>query len=346
MEYRKENHYIVAYQGGIFKGKWDILTNQYVGIRGGVLKGKSPAFRWDCLGSMSDVFRTAYTVVEEYYDKREPHNLERGQRLEEIISVGLCVNIDWRTWKDLDKDKTKLTKECVQFIKDNYRGFYSCVAIRAYDVEIKYKDFFAKCGGQDKWAKEVLTTVKSDIPHDFVTGMILRGIHEKVYTMHTGISFGHLVNTWNEMIALLGDKLEVKHNILTNYAILKWIYEEYQETHYDDILRAKNDKPWLYFEDDKYIVRPLLSRDDFHKEAESQHNCVERMYMERVFAGITHVVAVRKKKSPNKSFITCEVENNGRISQYYYRQNRIVDNADDLQFKQLYQEHLYSSIEE
>ena len=58
----------------------------------------------------------------------------------------------------------------------------------------------------------------------------------------------------------------------------------------------------------------VLGYDD---EASHQSNCVERMYMDAVAEGKTHVVVVRYKNNPTDSFITCEVDNRGIILQYY-----------------------------
>ena len=155
-----------------------------------------------------------------------------------------------------------------------------------------------------------------------------------------------IINEWYNMIRGMGDTLEVKHNILTNYAILKWVFNEYRTAHYEETLKAYNDKRWLYFENDEYIVRPLISRADFHNEGEAQQNCVERVYMGSVDNGATHVVVVRKKANPNDSYITCEVNNTGVIIQYLYRFNQIVDNQSDKDFRCIYQEHLLSSLKE
>lgn len=95
-----------------------------------------------------------------------------------------------------------------------------------------------------------------------------------------------------------------------------------KKNHYEDMIKKFNDLPVLYYENDIYIVRPpLLTRDDFHREAEAQGNCVERLYMNKVARGSTHVVTVRYKDTPNESLITCEIDNVGNIKQYLARFN-------------------------
>ena len=343
MEYRKENHFIVAYEGEKLKGKWDIVNNQYVGVKGGILKQKSPAFTTENIRTMDNVLRSAYIFMG-YADRWNPFTEKHGQRIEEIISVGLAIQSDWALWRDFLSDKNKLTKEYVQFIKDNFNGVYCRSCVSGFRI---YKDFTGlinKCGDKKDWAMETIRSIHDYVPHDFIEGMILRAIHEKVFVSKRAYDFANLINNWYDYIAYMGDKLEVKHNILTNYTILQWIYNEYKTAHYDEKLQSNNDLPWLYFEDSNYTVFPLLSRADFHKEAEAQQNCVERMYMDSVAEGHTHVVAVRLKTNPDAPYITCEVDNNGRIVQYLLRFNHYPQNINDCEFKTKYAVHLISSL--
>lgn len=346
MEYRKESHFIVAYEGEKLKGKWDILTNEYIGVKGGVLKSKSPAFVSGYVeGGMHGNIYSAYCMVNEFSRwGSHPFTPALGRRLEEVISVGLNIDHDWRLWVHMRTDTTPLNKQYVQYINENYDGTYCLKAMQGYKIYIKYNGLLAKCNGHVSWAIEALNIVENSIPTDFVQGMILRGIHEKVFVSYNGTTYGDLINHWYHFILALDDKLEVKHNILTNYTILQWLYSELKNANFDKALHRANDQPWLYYENDNYVVYPLLSRRAFHEEAEAQRNCVERLYLEKVADGETHVVVVRLKNNPTQSYITCEVTNNGRINQFYYKCNRQVTEREDLELQQDYQNHLLSSL--
>lgn len=348
MKYCKETHYIVAYDdSGKMCGKWNMHTNEFIGIKGTVLKSKSPAFSISNMKGMNKVLISAYQFIHNNVNYYHAFSTEYGKRLEEIVSVGLKVSSnDWRLYEHFLENKQKLTKDCVDYINTHYRGEYSLRSINGYTVYKNFKETVAKCVGEESWATDVFSNVHDDVPTDFSKAMVLRGYHEKVFVENNGRSFAEIINEWYNMIRGMGDTLEVKHNILTNYAILKWVFNEYRTAHYEETLKAYNDKRWLYFENDEYIVRPLISRADFHNEGEAQQNCVERMYMERVANGATHVVVVRKKANPNDSYITCEVNNTGVIIQYLYRFNQIVDNQSDKDFRCIYQEHLLSSLKE
>ena len=84
-----------------------------------------------------------------------------------------------------------------------------------------------------------------------------------------------------------------------------------------------------------------LTCDEFHEEAEAQHNCVESMYLEKVINGETNVVFVRQKNEPNKSYITCEVRS-GQIIQFLLKYNRSVTEDIDNEFRKEFQKYLNS----
>ena len=348
MDYRKETHFIVAYdEEQNMRGKWDILTNQYIGVKGNPIKSIPAAFNNGHIDQMNENFKYIFELIK-YRCTQYPFTEARGKRLEEIISVGLQVRGYWDTWANLlDYSDIKLDKECVKFLNDNYRGIYCSDGLNAYRYYKNHKNLLNKCGNQVDWALKVLEYVDNDIPTDFVEGMIIRGIHEKVYyTINaynsTASNFADIINNWYYKVKAMGDKVEVKHNILSNYRILQFLYNEYMQEHYDEKLTQYNNKSWLYYENENYIIKPLLTRKEFHDEATAQNNCVERMYMEQVAKEFTHVVAVRRKQSPEQSYITCEVDDSGRIIQFLLKNNRSIYEPSDIQLKAEYQQYLQS----
>lgn len=343
MEYRKERNFIVAYEGEKMCGKWNILTNQYVGIKGGVLKGISPAFSASKIYAMSNrAFQNALEAVR-YQASRHPFTPEHGKRLEELISLNLFVGSDDQTWDMLPNDTVKLDKEFIQFMKDNNAYLYSYYIVSKYLIRKTYASFLnAIPNEKDKaWACEVLDSIRKDIPSDFVTTMIARAIHEKVPNFYAAYQMRGRIEEWYDMQIKMNENPTPLHNFLTQFNLLQWRYKEYMKENYNNILKTVNDKPWLHFETDEFIIRPLISKEDFHHEATYQHNCVEYMYMEQVLNGYTHVVCVRKKSEPDKPYITCEVSNDGFIRQYLYAYNRhVTRDSDEGRLKIQYQLHL------
>jgi hypothetical protein len=99
----------------------------------------------------------------------------------------------------------------------------------------------------------------------------------------------------------------------------------------------------LVFENELFTVVVPTKEEQFKKEAESQNNCVYRIYYSLVMQEKTHIVFIRSKTDVNDSLVTCEISNDGRIIQYLTKYNRNVKNGSNLhQFKIEYQNYLNS----
>lgn len=347
MDYRKERNFIVAYEGEKAKGKWDILTGEYYGVKGSLVKSIPVAFNNLHIAEMPRPIAHALEMTKQFcHSWNGNDNVRVRNKLEQLISLDLKVCVDWSTWYYITEHSPRLTKDLVTFLKDNCNGLYSEENVSKFLIHKNYRNILDKCPGHENWVMDVLRSIcKDEIPSEFIEGMILRGIHEKIFMEYsTGNTYALIIREWYKMVVELQDKLEVKHNILTNYAILRYIYQEYKNTHYDELLKKHNDLSWLYYEDEQFFIRPLLTRAEFHDEAEQQQNCVERLYMERVYAGTTHVVQVRLKETPSKSYITCEVDNRGKIIQFLHKFNSRITTETDKELRRQYELHLSSSL--
>lgn len=96
----------------------------------------------------------------------------------------------------------------------------------------------------------------------------------------------------------------------------------------------------LFFENEKFITVIPTTSAEFKAEGDAQANCVFRVYYPQVKEEATHIVFIRRKNEPNLSYITCEVNLNGKICQYLTRFNNTVEDPDALAFKIAYQNYL------
>ena len=347
MDYRKERTLMVAYDDeGKMRGKWDILNNTYIGIKGNPVKTVPEAFKLSNNLLPLYLYR-AIEIVKEFHNYE--YSLKKLNRLEQLISLQLNVECSYGTWTFMESDTTNLTKEVVEYIRTSCNNCYSQNCITQYHIYKEYKSFFDKCGEQKDWAKDVINYVKNDsqkVPQEFIEKMILRGISERVYCRMNYYNFSDIILKFYKMCTTMGFELKVEHNIMTNYYILCYLYDEYKNVHYDDGLKRHNDMAWLYYENDTFIAKPLLTKEDFHAETEAQHNCVERLYMERVFNRLTHIVSVRRKDHPDTSFITCEVSNDRNIIQYLKAWNNRCHEQDECDFQEEYATYLKSTLTE
>ena len=133
-----------------------------------------------------------------------------------------------------------------------------------------------------------------------------------------------------------------KEDFFRQYINVKRTYDK-RKAEFDAaaLIRHYNKKrDALTFENGDYTVVIPSTRDDFEREGNAQSNCVFSMYLDRVIAGDTYVVFIRRKDAPNDSLITCEVNLSGRIRQYLEKYNHYPTDADLLDFQRIYAQHL------
>lgn len=343
MEYKKERNFIVAYDSDIMCGKWNIITGEFIGKSGKVVKGVPHAFTFTVLPtytlerSNSDIL--GYTIRKFREFDINAYTIERGNRMEQLVSVGL-----YPVWLcDLD-DTVRLNASLVKFLKDTYMSRYDSFYVRQYLASMKYQELLED---KPKWYKDVFyQVIATDLPYDYIKAILNRCLTEKVdcfFPMtQTSLVYGieNIVKKYYEYSMTLYGSVKVTPNVLSNMGYLSSLYDTWKNKHYDEFLLKNNNCSWLYYEDDDYIIKPLLTREDFHYEAEKQHNCVERLYMDKVAEGKTHVVAVRLREEPDTPYITCEVSKYGEIIQYLLAFNNHPKEYSDCLLKKQYQEHL------
>jgi hypothetical protein len=101
---------------------------------------------------------------------------------------------------------------------------------------------------------------------------------------------------------------------------------------------AKQSKAWEFTYGDYTIVTPT-SGQDIVDEGENMHHCVGS-YVDRVVSNQTYIVFVRRKDSPDKCHITCQVSTDGMIRQYYLAYDRTDFSLDDRDFRFAFAQHL------
>ena len=101
----------------------------------------------------------------------------------------------------------------------------------------------------------------------------------------------------------------------------------------------------ISFENNDFEVILPTCREDFKKEADSQHNCVYTYYLPKVIKNETIVVFIRRKAEIAKSYITCEINIiTGQIKQYLATYNRPVTDENAINFKKDYQTFLLANF--
>lgn len=104
-------------------------------------------------------------------------------------------------------------------------------------------------------------------------------------------------------------------------------------------------QPALSYENENLQVVIPTTAKAFKAEGEAQHNCVYNSYWPSVKNMETYVVFIRDKKNLEKSYITCEVDLQGRIVQYLTTCNAHVRDEIGKQFFKEYTKHLAENWE-
>lgn len=380
LKYYKEKNFIVAFdpnETNKLRGKWDITTGVFYGVRGTPVKSRPKAMDDNTLYDMhrwhneeNNLPDAIYNALCLYlgYSGVYGYPSAIANRLEQLISLNLTADISSETWKFMKEDTLPLTKNVVNFLNEYCNGEYSPRNIQFYKFALQNPSFVARCHDRLEYGFKALQSYimlvdpeehydgEGPVPLrtdnydykqylDVVKDMICYGISEHVYYSHSHSDLSRLLFKMIKNMLILGHKVEAKRNLLTNDVYYQSLRREYEEAHYDEVLRNNANMPWLYYENDEYIVRPLLTRTEFHDEAEAQRNCVESMYMSKVYEGRTHVVTIRKKSDPNHSYITCEVsKQTHEIAQYLLARNSRPTDARDINFYHEYQRYLKSSL--
>lgn len=133
-----------------------------------------------------------------------------------------------------------------------------------------------------------------------------------------------------------------KEDFFRQYGTVQQNYRVFKEQVDSDKLAVyQNSKP-LAFENDKLTVIIPVTPTEFANEAQYQQNCVYSYYLHRVVDGETHVVFIRKKDDMDTPYITCEIDNRGRIIQYLAHYNNTVTDEVGLNFYNEYKAYLRS----
>lgn len=332
IEVKKEKSIVRFYDNEVFVGGLDFATGEWIGKTNRVVKRVPQYFR-----DFSFFFASAEAIkwrqALDWYIRNSslPNAVELLGYVERAAAVGLVM---------FPEDFTKEELQSISFdaaFVDEWKKLYTPVlkaqTYRLYRFNkekekssVHYTSYFINLmSDYREWFSA---------HHANWDDLFFLVQHNRLFLCSASETFS-ILSRWVKCCEYLGEPIRTKAPI---FIVLDGIIKRYdanKDTLLNDNIRKNNDKPYLYFEDDTYFARPLLSAKEFHDEAEQQKNCVERLYMEKVAEGSTNVVVVRLKEFPDTSYITCEVKNN-EITQWKAHCNSVPPKITD-KFKKAYQ---------
>ena len=329
MEFRKEKNVIIATENDVVKGQYDWVDGVFYGAKGTPIKTIPTAFKDDII--YRNIIKSHQRILNDAILTAQGRELAL-HRWECLASLGLYTD-DVHLLSLETFDFPALKKDLVQYLKDTCAHCFSEEAYEEYTFTKANPDYAHLTGEYKEYADAIhRRKMYYHIPREWVASALLRLQLEDAHYIRSVGSLCDILDTYYRDCQRMGQEPVITKNFMITIAHTFHVYDTYLNTYKAELLRQYNDIPELYYENDTYIMRPLLTKEEFHEEAEAQHNCVERLYLEKVVNGFTHVVVIRRKDNPSKSLITCEITNKFRIQQYYARYNS-TPNRPEMMFR-------------
>lgn len=314
MDYRKEKNLLIAFDGNVIKAQYDWVTGICYGNKGTQLKGISPAFR----GSVYDCMITSHRWISSHLTGEElVLALDRWERL---ASVGLYTP-EHNILSDNDYPFPNLKKDLVEYLKNQFHGQLSRYAQEKFTYAVTPE--YQMLNSRNQYTIDcMIRNNQWEFPIEWAIKALLRlQLEDFEYVTEFGNSM-YILQKYYSACRSMGQEIPaITKNFLITICKTAHMYQIWKNEHMNERLIKYNGLKELYYENDTYMMYPLVTATQFHEEAEAQNNCVERLYMESVASGRTHVVVIRKKSAPDQSLVTCEISNDWRIIQYLARYN-------------------------
>lgn len=228
---------------------------------------------------------------------------------------------------------------------------FRCRDIVRYARKREFQDRFSK--SLTRFGAESVEYAHSFAPHDFTDNDLYMVCY---YAFDSHIE-DLIANDWLSRrqvarravdVVTWCKALEIKPQktcIIGYYEAIKADYEAKKDEIKSRVFAASQNSEWA-FENDEFvaIVPKLIS--DLVKEGAALNNCLGGYWLRGYGNSEKHfargVVFVRRKSSPNKSFVACDFRKDTmEIDQYYTTNNRSVEyDAAAMRFKRELQKHL------
>lgn len=129
------------------------------------------------------------------------------------------------------------------------------------------------------------------------------------------------------------------------YAEIQQSYKRWKDEKNSERIRASMAKhsDWWNFEYSGFTIVAPQTAQDIVNEGIKMHHCVGS-YVDRVANGETFIVFVRRAETPDIPYITCQVNTNGVLGQYYLAYDNHISNSIDRDFKTAFQNHIKQCI--
>lgn len=230
--------------------------------------------------------------------------------------------------KDIEKQVSTFIKQ--SWNKGEQKTFYQwkeeqhyikLIKLSNYPINDKTIQFFT-----DYQITIPLSNIRFKILEDIINSFFYPAL--KIFNLrHIQSALPHAIAQLQNNLSLLNITLDEKKK---NYLLYMLEIEKLAEIERNKENNKKikevmiKHSDWWNFEDENFCIKVPSTVMEIKEEGENQNNCVGRIYTKSVIEGNTHIIFIRKKENPEKSYITCEVSTEGLIRQYLLANNSTV----------------------
>lgn len=130
-------------------------------------------------------------------------------------------------------------------------------------------------------------------------------------------------------------------NFTREYAETYASYQAYKTKNGNELIKknyARHSKAWQFTFENCVVLAPSCAQ-DIVLEGQKMHHCVGG-YVDEVIENRTYICFVRHAENPDEPYITCEVNLNGEIRQYFLSHDRRISSAEDKRFYEAFRNYL------
>ena len=347
--YTKERNIITFVIDGVNGNyKFDLSNGQFIGLKGTPVKTcqkKTEIRRMfqsskNYHGGWSNLERVLYNMFDYGYTSyyhRFLNMLKGAERLDAIDFTGNIWNID--EYEYINANFAYLNK----YLQEELNGEQSDFRTHNFILYVEFAKAKKELGGlAEQITPEMYRKMKDYIPNltkeewAIAVYYLVRG---KYWEYEHG-DCRNLVNYINTCRAMEKEPQKV-NNFMREYCETKKEYE-LRKTEFDNKKIRNNyelHKSAFEFEYGNFVVVLPQTAQDIIDEGVNMHHCVGG-YVGRVVENNTYIVFIRHKDTPTECYLTCQVGLDGNIGQYYLAYDRIIRSAEDIEFKNAFQNHL------
>ena len=293
----------------------------------------------DYYNNLFDNFAFCESVLKIYGDKIKFYLIDELKRR--------CVRISDRFKEIILKDKNYM-EWC---FTNEYNPFCN------YDLYVNEKIIRNLCGDNEQLYEGLknqrIFTLSIDNPNSWkglqFTIKVIQDSPNVIYA-HTNsrliVSYHNICDNVSQYLQMCADmgREPTTRDFLNEQARTRCFYYNWKHEHKTELFLKRYSDILRFSYGNLEVVLPT-NPTDLTKEGNNNHNCVGG-YIDYVVRGDCIIVFVRHKDDLDKSYLTCEITNDGNIQQFYLSYNNSPKEEEDKEFRRLYQDYLYQHIDE